>query len=808
MSSRSNNIRPQLRENGRTNADIAEDRPEEHTNVTMTEAVGSTDDLMLTQLAVTEKKREKPNNSRLTRIIENDDEGDNEGHGVLSDMSITPEDNDNDMKSIFKSRPDENKKESKNSLPNEKKEEPRSESKHHHTSSERHSHHSEHRHSSEHHHERDESRHEHDDDHHHNDHDDTRDRSEHRHSEHRHHDDSEDNHHHDRHSDTRSDNLSSDHRHEKKEEREEKKEPEPIDPAITKFQHKLTLLKKIKELMDKGIKFSQDYDMESNPNKMEYELAIMEDIYQKNISVKWYKGLMNLAVTGAEHLNHKYLDFKLDGWSKSVSESQNDGEYDSIYEEIHDKYKKLKSSIPPELRLAFFVGLSGFFVHMKNSNLTPISETIMKDPEKYNKLIAEHKAKMADRQVEIPVRTIPVRTPVPERVTEAIASVPPRPQLPQVQPAVTAFRPATLTSARVPVPVRVAVSSTHVRPAEISQPSVITRSNPNEHAIDENDDISSDDIVNRSPPRSATPVPSKIPQTAVPAIPRTPVMPVRSTGLPVMQTNIRSMVPPVPTRPVGFPGQAVTRTTPSNRQDTPVMPQPARTTGRVAGTTVPVPGRTIGVATPIPGRIAGAIAPAPGRVAGTTVPVPGRVAGTTVPVPGRIAGAIAPAPKATPRMGAPGATTTETENSVYHLTSSVEVAPRARFDESKRSETVLSDHQTSVQQTPARRFTPVIPRENKHNSPAMPKPEKKDEKKADAKLSSSQKRFLDNESESSESPKKDSKKQDLLETLKTDSDNSSQHSRTTLRSKKDKSGNLKAIFIPTPSANKKKHGRK
>ena len=120
--------------------------------------------------------------------------------------------------------------------------------------------------------------------------------------------------------------------------------------------------------------------MESSLLEMqgEYENIIAEK--EKSNAVKFQGKMLMACVTGLEFLNNKFdpFDVKLDGWSENVHEGIND--YDDIFEELHEKYKT-KASLPPELRLIFMLGGSGFMFHLTNSmfkNVMPGMGDIMK----------------------------------------------------------------------------------------------------------------------------------------------------------------------------------------------------------------------------------------------------------------------------------------------------------------------------------------------------------------------------------------------------------------------------------------------
>ena len=116
--------------------------------------------------------------------------------------------------------------------------------------------------------------------------------------------------------------------------------------------------------------------------KMEYNTLKRQRSIEK--SVKFSRKLLMAFVSGAEFLNSKfdYFNLKLDKWSEHTME--NIGDYDEVFEELHDKHQD-SFEMAPELRLILMVGGSGFMYHMQQSlfqSATPeISDILRQNPD-------------------------------------------------------------------------------------------------------------------------------------------------------------------------------------------------------------------------------------------------------------------------------------------------------------------------------------------------------------------------------------------------------------------------------------------
>ena len=143
---------------------------------------------------------------------------------------------------------------------------------------------------------------------------------------------------------------------------------------------KQELLFKLKRFEMRGIPLSRKYSLNSDINDMREEFLRIKAQRDIENSIRFQRKTMMAFVSGAEFLNSKFdpLDVKLDGWSESIHESL--GDYDEVFEELHEKYKT-KAKVAPELKLLMMLGGSAVMFHMTNTlfkNSMPGMDEILK----------------------------------------------------------------------------------------------------------------------------------------------------------------------------------------------------------------------------------------------------------------------------------------------------------------------------------------------------------------------------------------------------------------------------------------------
>jgi len=151
---------------------------------------------------------------------------------------------------------------------------------------------------------------------------------------------------------------------------------DPVDPDAPKPVHMMTAsevaqekqdyLYKFKRLEQSGISPSENFSMNSDLNTMREEYDRLKKLRDLDSSIKFQKKMLMAAVTGIEFLNDKFdpFDAKLGGWGETINEGL--GDYDEVFEELHEKYQS-KAKIAPELRLMFMLGGSAFMFHLQQT---------------------------------------------------------------------------------------------------------------------------------------------------------------------------------------------------------------------------------------------------------------------------------------------------------------------------------------------------------------------------------------------------------------------------------------------------------
>lgn len=131
-------------------------------------------------------------------------------------------------------------------------------------------------------------------------------------------------------------------------------------------QEKQELLFKLDRLEKQGFKSARKYTMASNIEDIKYEHAKLKRVRDVDKSIKFQRKALLAIVSGIEFLNNKVdpIGAKLDGWSENMME--NIGDYDEVFEELHDKYGE-NINIAPEIKLIMMVAGSAFTHHLSNS---------------------------------------------------------------------------------------------------------------------------------------------------------------------------------------------------------------------------------------------------------------------------------------------------------------------------------------------------------------------------------------------------------------------------------------------------------
>ena len=144
--------------------------------------------------------------------------------------------------------------------------------------------------------------------------------------------------------------------------------PQPSPGYNTIEDEKQDLLYKFHRLESKGIKIPKKFNMYSDVREMRSDFERIKRDHEVNASIKFSRRMLMAVVSATEFLNKRYDPFgvELNGWSETVMENSTDGDYDNIFERLHDKYAG-KVNTPPELELMLSLAGSAIMFHMTST---------------------------------------------------------------------------------------------------------------------------------------------------------------------------------------------------------------------------------------------------------------------------------------------------------------------------------------------------------------------------------------------------------------------------------------------------------
>ncbi len=133
---------------------------------------------------------------------------------------------------------------------------------------------------------------------------------------------------------------------------------------------KADLLNRISRLAKKGLHTSNRLTVYSDIEDIRAEYKRLTYSIEVEQSIKFQRRMLIACVSGIEFLNKKFdpFDLELDGWSENIMENQED--YDTVFEELFQKYRA-KVSVAPEIKLMFMVGGSAMMFHMSKTMFKP-----------------------------------------------------------------------------------------------------------------------------------------------------------------------------------------------------------------------------------------------------------------------------------------------------------------------------------------------------------------------------------------------------------------------------------------------------
>jgi hypothetical protein len=145
-------------------------------------------------------------------------------------------------------------------------------------------------------------------------------------------------------------------------------EAQPSSGYATIDDEKQDLLYKFYRLEKKGFKIAKKFNMHSDISEMRSEFKKIVKDSEVTSSVKFSKRMLIAVTSGLEFLNKRYdpLGVELNGWSETVMENVNDGDYDNVFERLYDKYAG-RVNTPPELELMLSLAGSAIMFHMTST---------------------------------------------------------------------------------------------------------------------------------------------------------------------------------------------------------------------------------------------------------------------------------------------------------------------------------------------------------------------------------------------------------------------------------------------------------
>ena len=164
---------------------------------------------------------------------------------------------------------------------------------------------------------------------------------------------------------------------------------------------KAEFIRLIERLEHRGIHSHKKFNMNSSYEEVKVEYERLNRQKECDQSIKFQRKMLVFFVTAIEFLNGRFdpFDFKLEGWSESVHE--NVGDYDDIFEELHEKYKS-KAQMAPELRLMLMLGGSGFMFHLTNTmfktSLPGMNDIMNQNPDLMKQFAKATASSMGEKQ--------------------------------------------------------------------------------------------------------------------------------------------------------------------------------------------------------------------------------------------------------------------------------------------------------------------------------------------------------------------------------------------------------------------------
>jgi hypothetical protein len=160
---------------------------------------------------------------------------------------------------------------------------------------------------------------------------------------------------------------------------------------------KADLLNRIARLGKKGLNTSSRLTVYSDIEDIRAEYKRLTYSIEVDQSIRFQRRMLVACVSGVEFLNKKFdpFDLELDGWSENVMENQED--YDSVFEELFQKYRS-KVSVAPEIKMMFMIGGSAMMFHLSKSMFKPFQQQAASQQQQQQAASQQQQQQQRDRR--------------------------------------------------------------------------------------------------------------------------------------------------------------------------------------------------------------------------------------------------------------------------------------------------------------------------------------------------------------------------------------------------------------------------
>jgi len=128
---------------------------------------------------------------------------------------------------------------------------------------------------------------------------------------------------------------------------------------------KVKLLSLLKRYQKRGFTINKHFTLESELEDLQAEVDTIKREANLGAGVATIKSTISISTYVLEMLNNKFdpVGARLDGWSNQVAENIEAGDFDTVAEELYDKYSD-KLDLPPEAKLASLLVSSAVQYHI------------------------------------------------------------------------------------------------------------------------------------------------------------------------------------------------------------------------------------------------------------------------------------------------------------------------------------------------------------------------------------------------------------------------------------------------------------